>query len=134
MVSNVVARNQDDHVKNIAFIMDRDGAWSLSLKFDVTYANNPAGDWTATHQMSINGWRDRFTADDFAAVARAAGMKSGAPRSSYERFRRRSPSGPGSRLELGLLSRTSGPLPRLTASRYLASEHRPRQQNARAQS
>ena len=25
MVFNVVARNQDDHVKNIAFLMDRDG-------------------------------------------------------------------------------------------------------------
>ena len=30
MVFNVVARNQDDHVKNIAFLMGRDGAWRLA--------------------------------------------------------------------------------------------------------
>ena len=30
MVFNVVARNQDDHVKNVAFLMDREGAWSLA--------------------------------------------------------------------------------------------------------
>src|SRR4029077_534146 len=37
MLFNVVARNQDDHVKNIAFLMDKSGAWSLSPAFDVTY-------------------------------------------------------------------------------------------------
>ena len=30
MAFNIVARNQDDHVKNIAFLMDRQGRWSLS--------------------------------------------------------------------------------------------------------
>ena len=40
MVFNVVARNQDDHVKNIAFLMDRDGRWSLSPAFDMVYAHN----------------------------------------------------------------------------------------------
>jgi len=43
MLFNVVARNQDDHVKNIAFLMDKGGAWSLSPAFDVTYAYNPTG-------------------------------------------------------------------------------------------
>ena len=42
MAFNVVARNQDDHVKNIAFLMDRAGVWRLSPAFDVTYAYNPA--------------------------------------------------------------------------------------------
>ena len=27
MVFNIVARNQDDHVKNIAFLMDKQGEW-----------------------------------------------------------------------------------------------------------
>jgi serine/threonine protein kinase HipA of HipAB toxin-antitoxin module len=49
-VLNIVARNQDDHVKNIAFLMDRSGQWSLSPAFDVAYAYNPSGDWTARHQ------------------------------------------------------------------------------------
>ncbi len=77
MVFNIVARNQDDHVKNIAFVMDRRGAWSLSPAFDVTYAYNPSGDWTGSHQMSVNGRRDGFTVADLRACASSAGMKAG---------------------------------------------------------
>ena len=77
MVFNVVARNQDDHVKNIAFLMDRRGAWSLSPAFDMMYAYNPSGTWTGTHQMSLAGKRDDFTADDLLEVARTASMGRG---------------------------------------------------------
>ena len=31
MAFNILARNQDDHVKNITFLMDREGKWSLAL-------------------------------------------------------------------------------------------------------
>jgi serine/threonine-protein kinase HipA len=74
MVFNVVARNQDDHVKNIAFLMDRSGIWRLSPAFDVIWAYNPTGDWTSQHQMSINGKRDHFVVDDLMACARVAGI------------------------------------------------------------
>jgi serine/threonine-protein kinase HipA len=77
MIFNVVARNQDDHVKNIAFLMDKAGAWSLSPAFDVTYAYNPTGLWTSRHQMTINGKSDAFTREDFKAVAQVAGLKRG---------------------------------------------------------
>ena len=77
MVFNVVARNQDDHVKNIAFLMDRRGRWSLAPAFDVMYAYNPSGAWTARHQMSLAGKRDGFTLDDLKAVAANASMKRG---------------------------------------------------------
>jgi serine/threonine-protein kinase HipA len=77
MIFNVVARNQDDHVKNIAFLMDKAGAWSLSPAFDVTYAYNPAGLWTRHHQMTINGKNDDFTREDFKAAAQVAGLKRG---------------------------------------------------------
>ena len=77
MVFNIVARNQDDHVKNIAFLMNRQGEWSLAPAFDVTYSYNPSGSWTATHQMTLNGKRDGFTQDDFEACAKAALMKRG---------------------------------------------------------
>jgi serine/threonine-protein kinase HipA len=79
MIFNVVARNQDDHVKNIAFLMDKAGAWSLSPAFDVTYAYNPTGLWTNRHQMTINGKDDDFTLQDFKAVAQVAGLKRGRP-------------------------------------------------------
>jgi serine/threonine-protein kinase HipA len=77
MVFNIVARNQDDHVKNIAFLMDKSGTWSLSPAFDLTYSFNPSGDWTASHQMTMNGKRDDFTPDDFKACAKTASMKRG---------------------------------------------------------
>lgn len=77
MVFNVVARNQDDHVKNIAFLMDRGGRWSLSPAFDLVYAYNPSGRWTSQHQMSINGKHDAFTVEDLRRVAEVASMKRG---------------------------------------------------------
>jgi serine/threonine-protein kinase HipA len=77
MVFNVVARNQDDHVKNIAFLMDQTGQWSLSPAFDVTYSYNPAGAWTSQHQMSINGKRDAFSLEDFRACAKSGLLKRG---------------------------------------------------------
>ena len=77
MAFNIVARNQDDHVKNIAFLMDKSGRWSLSPAFDMTYSYNPTGDWTASHQMTMNGKRDDFTIEDFKACATTASMKRG---------------------------------------------------------
>ena len=77
MVFNIVARNQDDHVKNIAFLMDKQGRWSLAPAFDVTYSYNPTGAWTATHQMTLNGKRDGFTRQDFEACAKSSLMKRG---------------------------------------------------------
>ena len=75
MLFNIVARNQDDHVKNIAFLMDKSGQWSLAPAFDVTYSYNPSGAWTATHQMTVNGKRDGFTMADVRAAGKAAGLK-----------------------------------------------------------
>ncbi len=77
MVFNIVARNQDDHVKNIAFLMDRDGQWALSPAFDMIYSYNPSGSWTGQHQMSLNGKRDSFTKADFKAGETAAQLKRG---------------------------------------------------------
>ncbi len=77
MAFNIIARNQDDHVKNIAFLMDKSGNWSLSPAFDMTYSFNPSGKWTSSHQMTVNGKRDNFTMEDFKACARVASMKRG---------------------------------------------------------
>lgn len=80
MVFNVVARNQDDHVKNIAFLMDRAGNWSLAPAYDVMYSYNPAGSFTSRHQMSLNGKRDAFELSDLEAVGRHALLKRGRAR------------------------------------------------------
>lgn len=75
MVFNLMARNQDDHTKNIAFLMDRSGAWKLAPAYDLTFAYNPAGAWTSSHQMSVNGKRAGFTQDDLLTAAVAADLR-----------------------------------------------------------
>ncbi len=72
---NAMARNQDDHVKNIAFLMDREGQWRLAPAFDVAYSYNPTGEWTSQHQMTLNGKRDAFERDDLIALASMADIK-----------------------------------------------------------
>ena len=73
VVFNVVARNQDDHTKNIAFLMDKAGRWSLSPAYDLTYCNGRG--WTSQHQMTVNGKRNHFVTDDLLAVARHADIR-----------------------------------------------------------
>ncbi|MGL4369160.1 MAG: type II toxin-antitoxin system HipA family toxin [Spirochaetota bacterium] len=77
MTFNIMARNQDDHVKNIAFLMDKTGRWSLAPAYDITYSFNPNGSWTSKHQMSMNGKSDGFTLTDFRECAKHALMKRG---------------------------------------------------------
>lgn len=84
MVFNVVSRNQDDHTKNISFLMDRQGKWRLSPAYDMSWAYNPKGPWTSQHQMSINNkWTD-ITMDDLLAVASAMNIKK--PREIIEKI------------------------------------------------
>lgn len=74
MVFNVMARNQDDHTKNIAFLMNKRGEWSLAPAYDIIYCYNPNGAWTRRHQMSVNGKHDDFERADFEAVAKRFGI------------------------------------------------------------
>ncbi|MCW8986690.1 MAG: type II toxin-antitoxin system HipA family toxin, partial [Gammaproteobacteria bacterium] len=68
MLFNIIARNQDDHTKNISFLMNREGEWTLSPAYDVTYSHNPAGKWTNQHQMSVNGKRDHFSREELIST------------------------------------------------------------------
>lgn len=75
MVFNVVVRNQDDHTKNISFLMDKTGKWRLSPAYDMGFNYNPKGDWTSKHQMSINGKFDNITRQDLLEFARRNNIK-----------------------------------------------------------
>jgi serine/threonine-protein kinase HipA len=75
MVFNVMSINCDDHVKNISFLMDRNGKWSLSPAYDVTYSYNPQGDWTYAHQMLINGKKSDISKNDLIKSAQAMKIK-----------------------------------------------------------
>jgi serine/threonine-protein kinase HipA len=73
-VFNVVARNQDDHTKNIAYLMDDQGQWSLSPAYDMTFAYNPRGAWTSAHQMTVGGKRRGFTVADLLELGAAISL------------------------------------------------------------
>lgn len=72
---NVAGCNHDDHVKNIAFLMDQVGTWRLAPAFDMTYAYDPQGLWTSRHQMSIQSKREGITRADLLALATIADIK-----------------------------------------------------------
>lgn len=78
MVFNVVVRNQDDHTKNISFLMNEQGRWYLSPAYDMGYAYNPKGSWTTTHQMSVNGKFDNITRQDLMTCATNNNIKNAA--------------------------------------------------------
>jgi serine/threonine-protein kinase HipA len=76
MVFNIIARNQDDHTKNHAFLMNESGVWELAPAYDISFAYSPSGKWTNEHQMSVNNKRDNFEVSDLLAVARNMGIRS----------------------------------------------------------
>ena len=75
LVFNVLGMNMDDHVKNISFLMDRDGKWALSPAYDIAFAYNKDGDWTSKHQMKVNGKQDDIDMDDLLACAKTVEIK-----------------------------------------------------------
>ena len=75
MVFNIMARNQDDHTKNISFLMNKDGNWKLSPAYDVTFAYNPSNFWLQFHQMTINGKKSAIVLSDVLAVAENMNIK-----------------------------------------------------------
>ena len=75
MVFNVLAVNQDDHVKNISFLMNREGLWSLSPAYDVTFSSDPENRWLKAHQMTINGKMSNILPEDLIACGKKMDMK-----------------------------------------------------------
>lgn len=75
MVFNVMSRNCDDHTKNFAFIMDKNGEWRLSPAFDICHAYRPASEWVSQHALSVNGKRKNITREDLISVAKQMNVK-----------------------------------------------------------
>jgi serine/threonine-protein kinase HipA len=74
MVFNVVGRNQDDHTKNVSFVMDAGGVWRIAPAYDLTWSYNPDGEWTSVHLMSVNGKRTDFVSADLIDVGKRYGI------------------------------------------------------------
>jgi serine/threonine-protein kinase HipA len=75
MVFNILARNQDDHSKNHAFLMDTDGSWALAPAYDITFSFKESSRWVDKQQMRCNGKRDGFTMIDLIEAAKAADVR-----------------------------------------------------------
>jgi serine/threonine-protein kinase HipA len=75
MAFNVLAANCDDHTKNVAFLMDSAGTWSLAPAYDVTHAYAPDSRWLSQHLMSVNGKFADITRADLLAVADSFGIE-----------------------------------------------------------
>ena len=73
MIFNIVGRNQDDHAKNFAFMMNKNGIWNLSPAFDITYSNGTG--YTKNHQLSLNGKTNDFTLNDILQLAKKHSIK-----------------------------------------------------------
>ncbi len=76
MVFNVLAVNQDDHVKNISFLMDRNGDWSLSPAYDITFACDSRNKWLQAHQMTVNGKQSNILINDIITCGQNMDLKS----------------------------------------------------------
>nr|WP_318707512.1 type II toxin-antitoxin system HipA family toxin [uncultured Treponema sp.] len=74
MLFNIYSFNCDDHTKNISFLMNKQGQWKISPAYDVSFAYNPNGMWTSSHQMTINGKRKNFTELDFETCAKLGNL------------------------------------------------------------
>lgn len=75
MVFNVISRNCDDHTKNFAFMMEKDGPWKLAPAYDICHAYRPESQWVSQHALSLNGIRKAFTIADLLSVAKQMNIK-----------------------------------------------------------
>ena len=75
MVFNEYVKNYDDHVKNISFLMDKKGVWSLSPAYDITFSYKPESFWVSAHQMLIHGKAENITEEDLLAMAKTANIR-----------------------------------------------------------
>ena len=75
MVFNIIGINHDDHSKNIAFLMNPSGQWSLAPAYDMTYAFKSSHRYLSQHQLSVNNKRIGVTRDDLFYVAEQMNIK-----------------------------------------------------------
>ena len=82
IIFNLVGCNQDDHVKNFGFMMDRQGRWSPSPAYDLCHAEG--SDFTRNHQLSLNGKTNDFELADLKHLADYAGLPRGREKAILE--------------------------------------------------
>lgn len=70
-VFNVAYNNRDDHLKNFAFLLARNGNWTLAPAFDLTFSEGPGGE----HWTTVKGAGKGITREHLIALAADASIK-----------------------------------------------------------
>jgi len=70
MVFNILAHNRDDHVKNVAFMIDDAGDWRLAPAYDLTFSMGPGGE----HSMTVAGEGRNPQRAHILRIAQGAGI------------------------------------------------------------
>lgn len=71
MVLNILISNFDDHAKNFAYLMDKNGIWKLSPAYDITYSKG----LLKSHTTTVCGKDLDITKDDILKIAKAQSIK-----------------------------------------------------------
>lgn len=77
MAFNVLAKNCDDHSKNVSFLLKQEGRWELAPAYDLTYAYTLLGEWNEwanSRVMAVNGKFSNITSSDLLEVAEQFGI------------------------------------------------------------
>jgi serine/threonine-protein kinase HipA len=75
MVFNVIARNCDDHTKNFAFRLKKNGQWELAPAYDICHAYKPDHQWVSQHSLSMNGKRKGISKNDLLVIGKSIRCK-----------------------------------------------------------
>jgi serine/threonine-protein kinase HipA len=72
-VFNVYASNMDDHSKNVAFLMNENGNWSIAPAFDLTFSPSPGG----YHSLSVGNTYQEIGKKELLKLASYFGINNG---------------------------------------------------------
>lgn len=75
MVFNAIARNCDDHTKNFAFRLKKNGQWELAPAYDICHAYKPDHQWVSQHSLSMNGKRKGISKNDLLVIGKSIRCK-----------------------------------------------------------
>lgn len=101
MVFNVLAHNRDDHAKNHAFLMAKDGSWHPTPAYDLTLSEGPGGE----HNLAVDGEGKNPTKTHIMKVAERASIPKAEAEQLFDQVRRAINRWPDFAKEAGLSDR-----------------------------
>jgi serine/threonine-protein kinase HipA len=113
MVFNVLAHNRDDHAKNHAFLIAKDGVWHPTPAYDLTLSEGPGGE----HNLAVDGEGKNPTKKHILKVAENASIPRAEAEQIFEQIQRAVDRWPEHAKEAGLSERRLEEIDRLLNKR-----------------